>query len=113
MQELRSFSGKVLTDAMRERLHSCRLTPREEQIVELLLHGLSNKAIAHVSNIAEQTVKDHLKHIYRKMGVSQRTVLMASLLQFPAATQQPVGAKRPADFDAARQPRRRIVDAAD
>jgi len=98
---------------MRARLHSCRLTPREEQIVGLLLHGLSNKAIAQLSNIAEQTVKDHLKHIYRKMGVRQRTVLMASLLQFPVVTPQPAGTDCPADFDAARQTRRRLDDAAD
>ena len=111
--QTRFFSSSLLTDGVRARLRACRLTPREEQIVELLLHGMSNKVIAQVSNITEQTVKDHLRHIYRKMGVSRRGVLIASLLQFPAATPQPVGAKGPADFDPARHTRRRIVGAAD
>jgi len=47
----------------------------------LILHGLSNKAIAAGCHITEQTVKDHLKHVYRKMGVHQRTAAIAKLLQ--------------------------------
>lgn len=72
----------MLGDALRESLQSHGLTGREEQIVELILHGLSNKAIAADCDITEQTVKDHLKHVYRKMGVHQRTAVIAKLLQF-------------------------------
>jgi DNA-binding NarL/FixJ family response regulator len=113
--QTRSFSSGVLTDAVRARLRSYRLTPREEQIVELVLHGMSNRAIAQASNITEQTVKDHLKHVFRKTGVNQRTVLMANLLQSPVAHAgpQPVAAKGPAGFAGARQTRRRAIDAAD
>jgi len=57
-----------------------RLTPRELSIVYLLLQGYSNKEIAGRCNIAVQTVKDHLKHIYEKTGVHQRTALLALLL---------------------------------
>ncbi len=99
------FSSGLLTDGVRARLRACRLTPREEQIVELLLHGMSNKVIAQVSNITEQTVKDHLKHVYRKMGVHQRTAVIAKLLQLSpgilsqpstrdAATKKSAGAQR-------------------
>ncbi len=80
----------MLGDALRDRLQSHGLTCREEQIVELILHGLSNKAIAADCHITEQTVKDHLKHVYRKMGVHQRTAVIAKLLQFsPGVLSQP------------------------
>ncbi len=81
MQTARPFSSHLLADVLRERLPLYRLTQREEQIVELILRGLSNKAIAADCRITEQTVKDHLKHVYRKMGVHQRTAVIAKLLQ--------------------------------
>ena len=83
MQPARSFSSPPLNEALRERLHSYHLTDREEQIVGLVLEGLSNRAIGQSCSITEQTVKDHLKHIYRKMGVGRRTALIAALLRFP------------------------------
>lgn len=55
------------------------LTPRELSIVHLLVQGCSNKEIAGRCDIAVQTVKDHLKHIYGKTGVHQRTALLAFL----------------------------------
>ncbi len=83
MQPARPSYSHLLVEVLRERLHLYRLTHREEQIVELLLEGLSNKAIGQSCSITEQTVKDHLKHIYRKMGVRRRTALIATLLRFP------------------------------
>ncbi len=65
---------------VRRRLDACRLTPREKEIVYLLFEGCANKEIAGRCNISVQTVKDHLKHIYEKMGVHQRTALLARLL---------------------------------
>jgi len=65
---------------IRERLIPFALTPRESEIVGLLLHGLSNKEIAARCRIAEQTVKDHLKHVYTKVGAHQRTALIARLI---------------------------------
>ena len=97
MQPVRPFSSHLLTDVLRERLQSYRLTHREEQIVELLLEGLSNKAIAQSCSITEQTVKDHLKHVYRKMGVGKRTALIARLLRFsPSALREPLARDRAA-----------------
>ncbi len=102
-----------LGDFVSERLQSYSLTDREKEIVRLLLEGLSNKAIAQGCNITEHTVKDHLKHVYRKTGVSRRSALMASLLQFPGGAQKPPArAKGPAGVVEARQLRRRF-EAAD
>lgn len=50
-----------------------RLSVREEQILQLLSQGYSNKAIAHKLDISIDTVCSHLKHVYSKMHVSSRT----------------------------------------
>jgi DNA-binding CsgD family transcriptional regulator len=66
--------------SIHDRLEVYHLTPRERSVVYLLLRGCSNKEIASCCNIAVQTVKDHLSHIYGKTGVHQRTALFALLL---------------------------------
>jgi DNA-binding NarL/FixJ family response regulator len=49
------------------------LTERQKAVLELLGHGESNKAIARQLNIREGTVKVHVRHIMRRMGVANRT----------------------------------------
>jgi DNA-binding NarL/FixJ family response regulator len=49
------------------------LTGRETSILQALARGLSNDAIAKELWITKQTVKFHLRNIYRKLGVSNRT----------------------------------------
>lgn len=49
------------------------LSPRELNILGFLVHGASNKYIARQLDIAETTVKAHLKAILRKLNVSNRT----------------------------------------
>jgi DNA-binding NarL/FixJ family response regulator len=53
------------------------LTSRELQILQLVLAGYTNKAIAAEIYISEKTVEFHLDHIYNKIGV--RTRLMAGI----------------------------------
>jgi len=53
------------------------LTPRELEILQLVLAGYTNKAIAVEIFISEKTVEFHLDHIYTKIGV--RTRLMAGI----------------------------------
>lgn len=52
------------------------LTPRENRVLEQCLGGHSNKRIAQVLGITEQTVKIHLHHIYQKLHVRRRTDLL-------------------------------------
>ena len=53
------------------------LTPRELEILELVVAGYTNKAIAAEIFISEKTVEFHLDNIYTKIGV--RTRLMAGV----------------------------------
>ncbi|AOG23102.1 bacterial regulatory s, luxR family protein [Acidovorax sp. RAC01] len=48
------------------------LSPREEDVLREIARGLSNKEIARVLDIAETTVKIHVQHILRKLGLSSR-----------------------------------------
>ena len=48
------------------------LTPRERQILALLVEGLSNTAIAARLHITDNTLEHHLTHLYAKLGVHSR-----------------------------------------
>jgi two-component system nitrate/nitrite response regulator NarL len=48
------------------------LSPREREIVQRLAKGGSNKEIARDLDLAESTVKIHVQHILRKLGLSSR-----------------------------------------
>lgn len=49
-----------------------RLTTREDEVLDLLGKGLHNHEIGSVLGIAEETVKTHVKSLFRKLGVSDR-----------------------------------------
>lgn len=49
------------------------LSPREMEILEMVTRGASNKEIAHRLNISQQTVKNHMTAILRKLHVDDRT----------------------------------------
>jgi len=48
------------------------LTRREQQLIPLIEKGLTNKEIANSLNLSEQTVKNHVHRILRKVGVADR-----------------------------------------
>jgi DNA-binding NarL/FixJ family response regulator len=52
-----------------------RLTPKEMQIVALIVQGCKNKDIARQLNTKEQVIKNYLRSIYDKIGVSDRLEL--------------------------------------
>jgi DNA-binding NarL/FixJ family response regulator len=55
------------------------LTAREQQVLELAARGGENEAIALELRIAPATVAKHLEHVYRKLGVQNRTAAAALL----------------------------------
>ena len=52
-----------------------RFTARELEVLELLVHGASNREIGKALNIEERTVKSHLASLMRKVGVQNRIAL--------------------------------------
>ena len=56
-----------------ERLQRQGLTAREQEVLLLLVKGRSNKEIAGTLFISEETVKSHLKTLFGKLGVRDRT----------------------------------------
>jgi DNA-binding NarL/FixJ family response regulator len=52
------------------------LTLKEREVMRLVAKGLSNKSVTEYLKISTGTVKLHLHHIYRKIGVSRRLALM-------------------------------------
>jgi DNA-binding NarL/FixJ family response regulator len=57
------------------------LTQRESEILSFMVTGLSNRGIANKLVIGDETVKSHLRSIYRKLGVSDRTAAVATALR--------------------------------
>ena len=49
------------------------LTPAERKILQMIVGGNSNKEIAFDLNVSENTVKTHVKNVFEKLGVSDRT----------------------------------------
>jgi DNA-binding NarL/FixJ family response regulator len=66
--------------ARSERLRTTRrrygLSERERDVIELLCDGLSNNALADRLGLSEKTVKNHLAHIFAKLGVASRAEAM-------------------------------------
>src|SRR5580700_3070219 len=72
----------VFRDSSRaERYPRSELTPREQQVLELVEQGFKNKEIAKELGIRPGTVKIHLKHIFEKTGVRGRYGLALSGLK--------------------------------
>ena len=57
------------------------LTRRQQQVLDLLVRGHTNKRIAKELDLKEITVKIHLQSVFRKFGVSNRTQAVALALQ--------------------------------
>jgi DNA-binding NarL/FixJ family response regulator len=64
-----------------ERMGTSDLTGREIEVLERIVAGNSNKAIAKRLNISEATVKSHINSILSKLGVTDRTQAATTALQ--------------------------------
>lgn len=67
---------------IKKKLKQHNLTPRQEEIAFLAVTGHSNSEIAEKLFISEYTVKDHLKEIFRKIGIRNRSELYPRILNW-------------------------------
>jgi len=63
-----------------------RLTDRETIILDLVAHGLTNKAIGFQLGISDRTVQTHLSNIFERLGVANRTEAVTKAAQFDLLT---------------------------
>lgn len=88
---LKTFRGQELIDLIRE-LASSReafppaaarespldeLSPREREVLALLVDGLADKEIAEALSIAPNTARNHVRNVLNKLGVNNRTKAVA------------------------------------
>ena len=73
-QNLAASRDQAARQTIRARLD--QLTPRERQVLDLVVAGESNKGIAHRLNISEKTVEAHRAHVMEKMQAHSLAELM-------------------------------------
>jgi len=71
-EELRRVTGALATPRLSANVE-VPLTQRESEVLRQLALGLTNKEIAQALHISYETVKEHVQHILRKIGVTDRT----------------------------------------
>lgn len=71
-EELRRVTGALATPRVVSDVE-VPLTQRESEVLRQLANGLTNKEIALALGISYETVKEHVQHILRKIGVTDRT----------------------------------------
>ena len=55
------------------------LTPREREVLQLIVAGQTNRQIANCLVVSPETVKTHVRHVLGKMGVNRKAELRALL----------------------------------
>jgi len=69
----RKYIPAEIAEILSENFGREELTTAERKILQLLVGGNSNKEIAFGLNVSENTVKTHVKNVFEKLGVSDRT----------------------------------------
>lgn len=69
----RKFIPQYIASVLSENIGQEELTNSEQRILQMIVGGMSNKEIAFALDISENTVKTHVKNIFDKIGVSDRT----------------------------------------
>lgn len=73
-----SVEGQVLTARPPKNSPADTLTPRQREVLELLMEGKSNKEIARTLSLGEGTVKIHMAALFRAFGVNTRAAAAAA-----------------------------------
>ena len=81
VHEGHTYLPAAVAAALAAQLPRPDLSAREVQVLELIVRGLANKQIAYTLNIAEHTVKNHVKNILSKLGAQDRTQAATAAIQ--------------------------------
>jgi len=73
---LKQFQEMALIGLVKEKV-AAPLTTREIQILSYIANGNTNKQVAHVLGISEQTIKNHISAILRKLNANDRAHAVA------------------------------------
>jgi DNA-binding CsgD family transcriptional regulator len=84
LQDEKEVLRRTVQDALRSR-GIPPLTPRELEVVGLVLEGHSSESIANLLGISAGTVRIHRKNIYAKMRISSQRELFAIFIKAPAS----------------------------
>jgi len=68
----RTYLPRGVAARLSENESHAHLTRREDEILDLLGKGLSNRDLGQVLGVSEDTIKTHLKSLFRKLDVSDR-----------------------------------------
>ncbi len=71
-----------------------KITPRDQQVLQLLIQGCSNKEIAQQLNISPRTVKQHLRTLFLRAGIrdGRKRVKLATALYIKEEQCKPANA---------------------
>jgi DNA-binding NarL/FixJ family response regulator len=75
------FVSPEIAEVLTENLGAEDLTPAERRVIEMIVRGASNKEISAALSITENTVKTHLKNIFEKLNVDDRTQAAISAIR--------------------------------
>ena len=71
----------VIAQKLAERMATEQLTQREQDVLEQIVRGKSNKEIGVALDISEATVKTHINNLLGKLGVEDRTQAATAAIQ--------------------------------
>ena len=76
---LRPHLNELYQDLEHDRQPPARLSKRQREVLSLVARGHSNIEIARLLTVSPTTVRTHLEHIFRQLGVSSRTAAVARI----------------------------------
>lgn len=82
--ELTLLLDETTADPISAPASKYRLTPRENQVLDWLARGKTNRDIAEILGMSPRTVNKHLEHIFVKLGVETRSAAVGLAMQQPA-----------------------------
>lgn len=83
--EATASPGLILGQQLQTSIEDYRITRRQKDVVKGLILGCTNKEIAVALGTAEQTIKEHIKHLMKKTGTTTRTGILSKLFRLERA----------------------------